>query len=271
MRAATVLGVIVGGVTFGFTGFAFALFAISALVLEFPPAVVVPAVMLVGDTLILMLAWEQRASLLPRKLRHVPPFSPWSAPFVLAGLAMGTLLLSRAPAWTGRLALGTLLLAFTLFQARRIVSEVGRDLASDLAVSPELTTPSDASDRAAAAPAAFAGLAAGLLDGWLGTGGVAIVVYLAWRRFPLGPFVAGLRGYFLASDVLRMVVYAMAGYWSRPTLDLYLRVLPWALLATLLGVALCRRWGAPTVFRIVVLVVLFGYGVALITRVVLEP
>lgn len=127
MRAATVLGVIVGGVTFGFTGFAFALFAISALALEFPPAVVVPAVMLVGDTLILMLAWEQRASLLPRKLRYVPPFSPWSAPFVLAGLVMGTLLLSRAPAWTGRFALGTLLLAFTRFEGRS-VADNGRNV-----------------------------------------------------------------------------------------------------------------------------------------------
>jgi uncharacterized membrane protein YfcA len=184
---------------------------------------------------------------------------------------MGTLLLSRAPAWTGRFALGTLLLAFTLFQARRIVSEVGQDPARNGASSSEPRTPSEASDTATVAPAAFAGLAAGVLDGWLGTGGVAIVVYLAWRRFPPGPFVAGLRGYFLASDVLRMVVYAMAGYWNRPTLDLYLRVLPWAVLATLFGVALRRRWDAPTVFRIVVLLVLFCYAVALITRVVLEP
>lgn len=52
------VGIFVGGVSFGFAGFAFALFATSALALDAPPHVVVPAVMLVGDTLALPLLWE---------------------------------------------------------------------------------------------------------------------------------------------------------------------------------------------------------------------
>jgi len=50
MRAVAILGVLVGSAAFGFTGFAFALFATSALALEFAPAQVVPAVLLMGES-----------------------------------------------------------------------------------------------------------------------------------------------------------------------------------------------------------------------------
>lgn len=72
----SVLGLFVGGVSFGFAGFA--LFATSALALASPPQVVVPAVMLIADTLTLPLLWEHRSHLRRDLLRDVPPFAPWS-------------------------------------------------------------------------------------------------------------------------------------------------------------------------------------------------
>ncbi len=272
MRAVAILGVLVGSVAFGFTGFAFALFATSALALEFAPAQVVPAVLLLGDTVILALAWEHRRSLIMRTLRHVPPFAPWSIVFLIIGVVGGTLLLSEAPAVVGRLALALVVLVFVAFQGgrltrqRRAAARVGVGPAAQAEGTPDRVDPLAQVRRG---PAALAALAAGILDGWTGTGGVAIAMYLTWRNFPPGPFVAGMRGYILASDAIRIVVYALGGYWTRAALDLYVRTIPIALPAALLGTLARRRWGTPEVFRSAVLVVLVCYALALIVRALL--
>jgi len=64
------LGVLVGGVSFGVAGFAFALFAVASLALSSPPQVVVPAVLLLADTLALPLLWEHRRNLRVSVLRR---------------------------------------------------------------------------------------------------------------------------------------------------------------------------------------------------------
>jgi len=269
MRALAILGVLVGGVAFGFTGFAFALFLTSALALEFAPAQVVPAVLLVGDTVILALAWEHRRSLLARTLRHVPPFAPWSVVFLIMGLVSGTLLLSQAPAMVGRLTLAVVVLVFVAFQSWRLARERRATARVGVGVAARAEGAADGLDpleQVTRGPAALAALAAGILDGWLGTGGVAIAMYLTWRQFPPDPFVAGMRGYFLASDAIRIVLYAFGGYWTRAALELYLRTIPIALPAALLGVLARRRWGTREVFRAAVLVVLVFYALALIVR-----
>ncbi|MGH7278188.1 MAG: hypothetical protein ACREJG_05820, partial [Candidatus Rokuibacteriota bacterium] len=115
-------------------------------------------------------------------------------------------------------------------------------------------------------PARLAALAAGFVDGWLSTGGVVIGVYLTWRRFPPGVFVTAMLVYFLATDVMRVVVYGVLGYWTASVFALYARVLPLALLGYLAGVLLRRVTLSPLLFRRVVLLLLGVYAVALVVR-----
>ncbi|HET7876554.1 MAG TPA: sulfite exporter TauE/SafE family protein [Methylomirabilota bacterium] len=243
------LGVFVGGVSFGFAGFAFALFATMALALDWPPRVVIPAVMLIADTLTVPLLWEHRAHLRRDALREAPPFAPWSAPLLVAGIGVGTLMLGRVSAAVGRLAVALVVLAFVSFQVTR---PMPRGAARPLA---HPWTP------------AGVGFLGGFLDGWLGTGGAAVAAYLTWRRFTAGPFITALLAYFVVTDLLRVVAYAASGYWTADTLGLYLRVVPIALAGYVSGVALRHFLLPARAFRAAVLFLLTVYGLALIARV----
>ncbi len=248
----SVLGLFVGGVSFGFAGFAFALFATSALALASPPQVVVPAVMLMADTLALPLLWEHRRHLRRDLLRDVPPFAPWSLVLLIAGILLGTLALGGISSAVGRLALAVVILAF-------VASQVSRPLWS----SP--SNPVVGGARTGAGVALFGGF----LDGWLSTGGVAIAVYLTWRRFAPGVFIAGILVYFLVTDILRAISYTAFGYWPPVTFELYLRAAPIALAGYVGGVALRRFFVPSAAFRAVVLLILTAYGLALIGRALL--
>ncbi len=246
------LGVFVGGVSFGFAGFAFALFATSALALVSPPQIVVPAVMLISDTLTLPLLWEHRRHVRRDALREVPPFAPWSLGLLIVGVLLGTVVLGGVSPEIGRLALAVVILAFVGFQVAQ----------------PLVAVPPEAPARGAGTGAGAA-LVGGFLDGWLSTGGVAIAVYLTWKRFAPGVFVAGILVYFLVTDLLRVISYTAFGYWSAETLALYVRVVPIALAGFIGGVVL-RRFLVPSwAFRAVVLFLLTAYGLALIGRALL--
>jgi hypothetical protein len=243
------LGVLAGGLSFGLTGFAFALFATASLALSSSPQVVVPTVLLLADTLALPLLWEHRGRLRSPRLRTVPPFAPWSLPLLLAGIGAGTLLLGRVGPVVGRSALAAVVLAFVAFQCVR----PGRG-----------PRPAETGEAGEVGVAATVALAAGILDGWLGTGGPAIVVLLTWKRFAPADFMAAVLTYFLLADLPRAVVYAVAGYWTRGVLALYLRTLPVALAGYAGGVALRRTLVSPPVFRPVVLALLALLGLALL-------
>jgi uncharacterized membrane protein YfcA len=232
-------------VSFGFAGFAFALFANAALALAVSPAVAVPAVMLLADAMSLTLLWEHRHDLSLRLLRETPGFARWSPVLLVAGVVMGTALLASVPASVGRLALAVVVLVFVALHARPERRGGGERRAAPAAV--EATT--------------FAG---GLVDGWVGTGGIVVALHLAWRRLPPGRFVVAILSYFFASDAVRAVSYAVAGYWSRPTFALWLAAAPFAVAGYVAGVLLRRRFDSPTVFRAVVLALLALYGLALV-------
>lgn len=221
--------------------------------------------MLVADTMTVALLWEHRVAFTWKVLRATPPFAGRSVLFVLMGVALGTLLLSRVPAAAGRLALAAVLLAFVVSQAHRLTT---RDTGAGR---PPTIGASIRIPPAAPIPLAIAGFAGGVLDGWLGTGGVAIAAYLAWRRFPPSAFVTALRGYFLATDAVRALSYGVAGYWTHATLALYLTMLPIAVPGLVLGVVLRRRLATPTVFTAVVLLVLAGYAIAVAARALSGP
>jgi hypothetical protein len=246
------VAVIVGAVSFGFAGFAFALFASAGLALAWPPAIVVPTVMLVADTLTLPLLWEHRRYLRRDLLRESPPFAPWSPALLLLGVMAGALLLGRVSPAVARLGLASVILAFVTTQVKR----------SELP---------GASPGSGAWPGRVAALAAGFLDGWISTGGVVIAVYLTWRRMAPGLFVAAILVYFLSTDAIRVVIYALFGYWTSAVFTLYRAVLPMALLGYLGGVVLRRSMLPPGAFRGVVLALLTVYALALLARVLLAP
>ncbi len=245
-----VLGLLVGGVSFGFSGFAFAIFATASLALTHPPQTVVPAVLLVADTLLPLLLYEVRAELRWAVLRRIPPFAPWSVLFVGAGLAAGSFLLGALGPALGRAALGTVVLAFVAFHAGRLARGPG--------------APGPASAGRWATPGV--GFAAGLLDGWLGTGGIAIAISLASRALPRETFLASIGVYFLAADCLRVVVYTLDDYWSWAVVRLYLEAAPIVLLAYAVGVGLRRVFPSPRLFQMVVVGLLAVNGAALLLR-----
>lgn len=248
------LGVFIGGVSFGFAGFAFALFATSALSLASPPQVVVPVAMLLSDTLALPLLWEHRRYLGEHRLREAPPFARWSAVLLVVGVVLGTILLGGMTPAVGRLALAVVILAFVGVHAARPLGRAG---------SPGEVGPAPAGTGAGVA------LLGGFMDGWLSTGGVVIALYLTWRRFAPGVFVAAILVYFLVTDSLRVITYTAFGHWSAATVELYLRALPLALGGYAAGVIL-RRFVLPAgAFRAGVLLILTVYGLALIGRTLL--
>ena len=247
-----VLGVVLGGVSFGFAGFAFAVFSSAALSLVSPPRIVVPAVMLAGDTLALLLLWGSRGHVRRTLFGDVFPSPSRVIAFLLVGVVAGTIMLGRVSANVGRVSLALIVLGFVVFQLLR--SSRGR------------TVPEASTRPVPAWTASVAGLIGGFLDGWLGTGGVVIAMYLTWRRVAAATFLPVITLYFLTSDTLRVVNYALAGYWTAEVFALYLRVVPLAVAGYLIGVLL-RRWIPSTAaFRAVVLTLLGGYGVALLWR-----
>jgi uncharacterized membrane protein YfcA len=210
------------------------------------PTVVVPAVMLLADAMSLTLLWEHRRELSVGALREAPGFARASPVLLVAGVAVGTVLLGAVPASAGRAALAVAVLVFVAWQVRP-VRDGGRERRATLAAV-EATT--------------FAG---GLVDGWIGTGGVAVAAHLAWRRLPPARFLVTILPYFLASDVIRAIAYTLAGYWSGPTFTLCLAAAPFAA-AGYAGGVVVRRFVSVAVFRAVVLALLALYGVALVAR-----
>ena len=232
--------------SFGFAGFAFALFANAALALVAAPTVVVPAVMLLADAMSLTRLWEHRREVSFQLLREAPGFARASPALLVVGVVVGTLLLGSVPASVGRLALAVVVLVFVALQVRPGRRDGGER-------------------RAALATVEATTLAAGVVDGWVGMGGVAVALHLAWRRLPPRRFVVTILPFFLASDLVRALSYAAAGIWSRPAFALCLTAAPFVASGYAGGVLL-RRFASPVVFRAVVLALLALYGIALVVR-----
>lgn len=234
----------------GFAGFAFALFATGALALVHPPQLVVPAVTLLAGTLHPWLLYENRELLRWKIMRAVPVFTPGFLLSLCIGIAAGSLLLAVAAPWGGRLALGLVVLAFVAYSVR-----------ADLAGSRERAWRADGP-----ATGRLVGLFAGLLQGWLGTGGPPIVAYLTNLGLDRGTFIVAFSATALLSDVFRSLAYAYSGYWTGGVLGLYLVSLPVAVGGFLVGMLLRRVLRAEVLFRRVILGLLGVNGAALVVR-----
>jgi hypothetical protein len=83
-------------------------------------------------------------------------------------------------------------------------------------------------------------------------------------------FVTAILVYFLSTDLIRIVAYALSGYLTPATVHLYSRMAPAALAGYGGGIAVRRMMVSPETFRVVVLLLLTAYGLALLIRAFVE-
>jgi uncharacterized membrane protein YfcA len=95
------------------------------------------------------------------------------------------------------------------------------------------------------------GFMAGILGGAYGMNGPPLVVYGSLRRWSPAQFRATLQAYFLPASVIGMAGYALAGLWVHEVTRFYLASLPGAVIATLLGRAINRRFAGGSFLRVV--------------------
>lgn len=129
------------------------------------------------------------------------------------GVPIGVYLLTRLPEWIVVLALGILLILFALYNLAQL----------------RLPT------LHATSTAYGFGLVSGMLGGAYNTSGPPLVIYGMLRRWAPEQFPATLQSVFLTNGVLVLLVHHRSGLWTPQVLALYLAVIPFIPLATLLG------------------------------------
>ena len=150
----------------------------------------------------------------------------------LAGLPLGSLLLSALPLTALRRGLGALTLALGLSWLLPLRRRVARK-------------PSRA--RLAVALGVVTGWVSGLLAGAIGTGGPPVVGYLQYRLPDPTARRATLLAYFMVIDIVRLVGYLQLGIGGPTTLRTAAALAPFALLGSVVGSHIHGRAGARVV------------------------
>lgn len=193
-------------------GFGEALVAVPLLALMIPVGVAAPLAVLVSVTvagIILVQDW-----------RHVHARGAWRLIVsTFFGIPLGLLMLTTAPEPVVKAFLGTVIIAFAVYQLRGRRNIELKD------------------DRLAW----LFGFGAGVLGGAYGMNGPPLVAYGAMRRWSPEQFRATLQGYFFPASLVGLGGYWMAGLWSSAVTRYYLESLPAVLIATVLGRLLNRR------------------------------
>jgi uncharacterized protein len=191
----------------GISGFGSGLIAVPLLALMFPLSLVVPSILLLDFTASLLLGGLN--------LRHVRwdevrPLIPLGA----AGVALGTTLLVNLPKAPLLIALGILILIFSI---RSLLNLHGKKLVS----------------RWWALPASLVG---GTVGGLFGTGGPPYVIYLTHRIRDKGELRATFSGVFFLEGAFRIASFLAAGLLLKPVIwKSFAGGLPLALLALYAG------------------------------------
>lgn len=149
----------------------------------------------------------------------------WLALATLAGIPLGLLLVTFAPAIVVTKVLGIFLILYSL-------SSLVRD-----AIVPT-GAPVWLSRRGWIFPFGFA---AGVLGSAYNVTGIPVVVYGTLRRWNQSRFHGTLQAHFLVAGIFVVIGQALGGLWTATVLPLYGLSLPAIILATLLGMLLHRR------------------------------
>jgi len=195
-------------------GFGEALIAVPLLAFFIPMRVAAPLAVLVSITI--------AAVVVVQDWRHIHLRSAgWLVLSTLFGIPLGLLLLTRAPEYLVKAALGILILLFALFS---ITGSARVKLHND-----------------SRSWLLGCGFFAGILGGAYGMNGPPLVIYGSLRGWSAQQFRATLQAYFLPASVLGMVGYLSAGMWTTAVTRDYLLCLPAMLPAVFLGRSINHR------------------------------
>ncbi len=195
-------------------GFGEALVAVPLLALRVPVHVAAPLAVLVSITVagvIVAQDWRQI---------HLRA-TGWLVLPTLLGIPLGLLLLTSG---NHRLVKAVLSLVILAFSAYGLIGRKPPELHSDSRLW-----------------LLIFGFCAGVLGGAYGMNGPPLAIYGAMRRWSAQQFRATLQGYFLPASIIGMAGYWLAGLWVPAVTHYYLRSLPAALAAILIGRVINRR------------------------------
>ena len=219
-------------------GFGEALVAVPLLALCIPVPVAAPLAVLVSITIAAVVVVQDW-----RKI-HVRS-TGWLVVSTVVGIPLGLLLLTSRHQEAVRVALGALIVAFSVY------SLVGRR-------PPELRKDSRIW-------LVGCGFCAAVLGGAYGMNGPPLVIYGAMRRWSAQHFRATLQGYFLPASLLGMGGYWFAGLWVPAVTHYYLLSLPVMVPAIFLGRVVNHRLRGEIFLKYVYLG-LAGIGVLLMVQ-----
>ena len=221
-------------------GFGEALVAVPLLALYIPLKVAAPLAVLISITIAAVVVVQDWGKIHLRS-------TGWLFGSTLPGIPIGLLLLTSTHQTAVKIALATVILAFSLY------SLIGRR-------PPELTTDSPGWLLGC-------GFCAGVLGGAYGMNGPPLVIYGAMRRWSAQHFRATLQGYFLPASIVGMAGYWIAGLWVPAVTHYYLLCLPGLLPAIWLGRVVNHRMHGDSFLRYVYLG-LIGIAVLLLVQAV---
>ncbi len=224
-------------VVFGLTGFGSALINIPVLAHFLPLHVVVPLGLLLDFSASMLVGTRFRRGVQKSELALLIPFG-------LIGTAVGAYLLVKVPRDPALLVLGTLVIlygAYNVFRNERL-GDVSRHWAVP------------------------AGLAAGVVGGWFGTGGPLFVMYLTRRLRDTLQLKATLAAVFSFQTMSRIIVFLVSGLLlQRQVLLGALSLIPVMLLGLRTGNALHERLPKRRIMQSISAVLILS-GAGLIAR-----
>ncbi len=190
----------------GAVGFGFALVAMPALALVMDTPSAAALVALTGISLSTVMLFQNRKGL---HLGEAAGLIVAAA----AGVPIGVYLLANAPKEPLLIALGIIIIAFSVFSLAR----------------PSAVEIKDRRWRFAA------GFAGGILGGAYNIPGPPIIFYGAMRRWPPERFLAVTQAFFLPVAIMIAAGHAVAGFWNREVLIACAASIPGVIIASFIG------------------------------------
>ncbi len=251
-----IVGLIFAGVITGIGGFAFGLFTVGLLTSFHPSQVVISALLVVYFVTTSVLVFEHRQIINKRFLLNNPIFSVVSLVLGIIGLPLGSLVLSQVGGTQTGLFLGILTLFFSIYQLVR--AKTHSDLPSrgfDVRLSPQ--------ERVACY---VSSLMAGILEGFLGVGGVPLAIFMLARGYNKFVFVATFSLFFLLLSPFRLGIYILMGLYDVHTLKFASFITVFVIIGLSIGMVIRRRFVNDTLFKKIVLILLISIGINLIAK-----
>jgi len=237
LLSAAAVAVLVGALVRGYTGFGASMFWVASLSLVYPPAGVVPTVLLLEVLASLVLVPAVRHDVDWRRMR-------WMLLASVLTMPLGVALLQVLPARPMRVVVALVILAGTLAMAFGVRT----------------------AGRPGTRTALAAGSVSGVVNGSTGLGGPPAVLLYFSGADSNAVGRATLIAYFLGTDAAGFAMMAGTGLVDGQVLAHWAVFAPLALLGIAVGQRTFRRTGGGRSFRTVVVVVLLLLSVATLVR-----